>query len=52
MSAGDTEMMQGWMDHSQAQEARSKQTEEMRQLTLTKLSSKEDIKAYLMTFEE
>ena len=48
------EMMKGWMDHSQAQEeVRSKRAEEMRQLTLTKLSSiyTEDIEAYLTTFE-
>ena len=46
------DMMQVWMDRSQErEEQRTKRTEELRQLTLTKLTPSEDIEAYLSTFE-
>ena len=46
------DMMQTWMDQSrEREEQRIKRTEELRQLTLTKLTLSEDIEAYLSTFE-
>ena len=46
------EMMQQWINHSQALEKeRSNRTEELIQLMLTRLSPTEDIEAYLSTFE-
>ena len=46
------DMMQTWMDQSrEREEQRIKRTEELRQLTLTKLTPSEDIEAYLSTFE-
>ena len=47
------EMMKTWMDRSQIQEeARTKRAEDLRHLTLSKLTDTEDIEAYLTTFEQ
>ncbi|XP_064404484.1 uncharacterized protein LOC135349805 [Halichondria panicea] len=52
MMQSQVEMMRNWMDLNQSrEEIKAKRAEDLRHLNLAKLTEKEDIEAYLTTFE-